>query len=58
MPMENESKKRFFRCDDVFWKKFDETVKLDPMYKNKSDCIRGLMRDYINATYSKNETSK
>lgn len=39
--------KRYFRCSSELWKDFDETVKEDNLYKDKSDCLRDLIRNYI-----------
>lgn len=39
--------KRYFRCPDELWQKFDEVIKADNIYKDKSDCLRNLIKNYI-----------
>lgn len=45
--------KRYFRCPDELWQEFNKVVKVDTFYKDKSDCLRGLIRSYIKAKISK-----
>lgn len=35
------------RIPDALWQEFTEAVKQNPLYKDNSDCIRGLMRNFI-----------
>jgi len=48
--------KRYFRCPDELWQEFNKIVKTDTFYKDKSDCLRDLIRNYIKE--NKNEVIK
>lgn len=45
--MSNKYNKRFFTCDDDLLEDFDEEIKNDKRFKNRSETLRYLMRRYV-----------
>lgn len=48
-------KKRSFNCDNELWEEFGETVDKDKCFKNKSEALRYLVREYIKREKSNKE---